>query len=246
MTEPRVALVTGASSGIGRAAAVELAARRLPVACAYGINDAGAKETVALIEEGGGTAAAFATDVADETAVKDLFREIKEWQSAPLVLVANAGVRRDGSAVKYPLEEFQRTLAVNLTGAFLCAREASRGMLLARWGRLVFVSSVAGLRGNPGQVSYSASKSGLHGLVRTLSRELGPRGITANAVAPGYVETAMTAEVPEAIRDRMLEMTSAGRPGRPEEIAAAIAFLASEEGAYINGIVLPVDGGMTA
>lgn len=246
MTEQRVALVTGASGGIGRAAAVELAARRLAVACAYGSNDAGAKETVAIIEDRGGTAAAFGTDVADEAAVKDLFRQVKEWRAAPLVLVANAGVRRDGPAAKYPLEEFQRTLAVNLTGAFLCAREASRGMLLARWGRLVFVSSVAGLRGNPGQVSYSASKSGLLGLVRTLSRELGPRGITANAVAPGYVETAMTAEVPEAIRERMLEMTSAGRPARPEEIAAAIAFLASDEAAYVSGVVLPVDGGMTA
>lgn len=246
MTERRVALVTGASGGIGRAAAVELAARGLAVACAYGSNDAGAKETVAIIEDRGGTAAAFGTDVADEAAVKDLFRQVKEWRAAPLVLVANAGVRRDGPAAKYPLEEFQRTLAVNLTGAFLCAREASRGMLLARWGRLVFVSSVAGLRGNPGQVSYSASKSGLLGLVRTLSRELGPRGITANAVAPGYVETAMTAQVPEAIRERMLEMTSAGRPGRPEEIAAAIAFLASDEAAYVSGVVLPVDGGMTA
>lgn len=246
MTEPRVALVTGASGGIGRAAAVELAGRGLIVASAYGTNDAGAKETVAIIEEAGGTAAAFRTDVADQVAVKELFREVKEWQGAPLVLVANAGVRRDGPAAKYPLEEFQRTLAVNLTGAFLCAREAIRGMLLARWGRLVFVSSVAGLRGNPGQVSYSASKSGLLGVVRTLSRELGPRGITANAVAPGYVETAMTAEVPEAVRERMLEMTSAGRPGRPEEIAVAIAFLASEEASYVNGVVLPVDGGMTA
>jgi 3-oxoacyl-[acyl-carrier protein] reductase len=246
MTEQRVALVTGASSGIGRAAAIELGSRDLAVACGYGTNDAGAKETAAIIEEAGGTAESFGVDVADEASVKDLFRQVKGWKAAPLVLVANAGVRRDGPAAKYPLEEFQRTLAVNLTGAFLCAREASRGMLLARWGRLVFVSSVAGLRGNPGQVSYSASKSGLLGLVRTLSRELGPRGITANAVAPGYVETAMTAEVPEAIRDRMLEMTSAGRPGRPEEIAAAIGFLASEEAAYVNGVVLPVDGGMTA
>lgn len=244
--EPRVALVTGASGGIGRAAAVELAARGLVVACAYWSNDAGAKETVALIEEAGGTAGAFESDVADEVSVKDLFREVKEWQGAPLVLVANAGVRRDGPAAKYPLEEFRRTLGVNLTGAFLCAREAIRGMLLARWGRLVFVSSVAGLRGNPGQVSYSASKAGLHGLVRSLSRELGHRGITANAVAPGYVETALTAEVPEAARRRMVELTSAGRPGRPDEIAAAIGFLASEEASYVNGVVLPVDGGMTA
>lgn len=246
MSEPRVALVTGASGGIGSAAAIELAARGFAVACAYGGNDAGAKETMGAIEDAGGTASIFGADVADEGAVKDLFREIKAWAGPPLVLVANAGVRRDGPAAKYPLAEFERTLRVNLTGAFLCAREAARGMLLARWGRVVFVSSAAGLRGNPGQASYSASKAGLHGLVRSLSRELGPRGITVNAVAPGYVETALTAEVPEAARERMVEMTSVGRPGRADEIASAIGFLASEEASYVNGVVLPVDGGMTA
>ena len=178
--------------------------------------------------------------------VHTAFAEIEGRWGPVQVLVANAGVRRDGPAAKYPLHEFERTPRVNLTGAFLCAREAARGMLLARWGRIVFVSSAAGLRGNPGQASYSASKAGLHGLVRSLSRELGPRGITVNAVAPGYVETALTAEVPEAARERMLEMTSAGRPGRLEEIAAAIGFLASEEASYVNGVILPVDGGMTA
>ena len=246
MTEEHIALVTGAGSGLGRAIALELARRGTPVACAYGSNDAGAKETVALIEESGGVAAPFGADVAVEAQVKELFREVKEWRAAPLILIANAGARRDGLAVKYPLDAWERTLGVNLTGAFLCAREALRGMHRARWGRIVFISSVAGLRGNPGQSSYSASKAGLFGLTRSLAREVGARGITVNAVAPGFVETAIVAEVSEEARARMLELTAAGRPGRPEEIAAAVGFLTSEEAAYVNGAVLPVDGGMTA
>lgn len=245
MTE-RVALVTGAGGGLGRAAALELAGRGMPVACAYGSNDAGAKETVELIEERGGAAQAFGADVADEEEVRRLFAGVREWRSAPLVLVANAGVRRDGPAVKYPLEQWQRTLDVNLTGVFLCVREALRGMQLARWGRLILVSSAAALRGNPGQASYSASKAGLLGLTRSLAREVGARGITVNAVAPGYVETAIVVEVTEAARERMMSLIAAGRPGKPEEIAAVIGFLASEEASYVNGVVLPVDGGMTA
>ncbi|HEX6208306.1 MAG TPA: 3-oxoacyl-ACP reductase family protein [Actinomycetota bacterium] len=242
----RIALVTGAGGGLGRAAALELAGRGMPVACAYGTNDAGAKETAEMIEERGGEAQAFGADVADEQEVRRLFREIKEWRGAPLVLVANAGVRRDGPTETYPLEQWQRTLDVNLTGVFLCVREALRGMQLARWGRVILVSSAAGLRGNPGQASYSASKAGVLGLTRSLSREVGARGITVNAVAPGYVETAIVAEMTEAARERMMGLIATGRPGRPEEIAAAIGFLAGEEASYVNGAVLPVDGGMTA
>ncbi len=242
----RVALVTGASGAIGRAVAERLAARGYPVACVYGTNDAAGKETVRLIEEAGGEAAAFGADVADEANVKELFREVKEWRGAPLIVVANAGVRRDGATVKYPLAEFERTLGVNLTGAFLCAREALRGMQLARWGRIIFVSSAAALRGNPGQAAYTASKSGLHGLTRSLAREVGARGITVNTVAPGFVESDLTLEISEAARQRMIDATAAGRPGRPEEIAAAIDFLASDAASYVNGVVLPVDGGLTA
>lgn len=244
--EPRTALVTGASGGLGRAVARELAARGLAVACGYGANEAGAKETVDGIEEAGGTAAAFGADIGDEQEVKELFRAVKGWRATPLVLVAGAGVRRDGLAAKYPREALDRTLRVNLTGTFLCVREALRGMQLARWGRIVLVSSAAALRGNPGQAAYAASKAALHGLVRSLAREVGGRGITVNAVAPGLVETELTSDLTEEQRERMLELTPPGRPGTPAEVAGVIGFLASEEASYVNGVVLPVDGGLTA
>lgn len=246
MSDGRVALVTGASGAIGRATALELAAAGAAVACAYASNDAGAKETVRLIEEADGVAAAFRADLSEEAQVKELFREVKDWRGTPLVLVANAGVRRDGPSVKYPLTEFERTLAVNLTGAFLCAREALRGMQLARWGRIIFVSSAAGLRGSPGQAAYSASKAALHGMTRSLAREVGARGITVNTIAPGYVESDLTAEVGEQVKRIMIDKTPTGRPGRPEEIAAVVGFLASDRASYVNGTVIPVDGGLTS
>lgn len=246
MSDKRVALVTGASGIIGRAAAVELSAGGAAIACAYGTNDAGAKETVEAVEEAGGVASAFRADVSDEASVKELFREVKEWHAAPLILVANAGVRRDGPSVKYPLAEFERTLGVNLTGAFLCAREALRGMQLARWGRIIFISSAVGLRGNPGQAAYSASKSALHGMTHSLAREVGARGISVNTIAPGFVESELTAKVGDQARQFMISLTPVGRPARPEEIAAAIGFLASDAASYVNGAVIPVDGGLTA
>lgn len=249
MSEPaggRVALVTGASRGIGRAAALALAADGLAVACAYGTDDAGAKETARRIEEAGGSAAAFGADVADEAQVAELFRQVAGWHEPPLVLIVGAGVNRDGLTVKYPLAEFRRVVEVNLQGAFLCARAALPAMLKARWGRIVAVSSVAGLRGNAGQAAYSASKHGVVGLTRTLAREYGSRGITVNAVCPGSIETNMTAGLPAKARERLLAEIPAGRMGTAEEVAAAVRFLASGEASYVNGAVLTVDGGMTA
>jgi 3-oxoacyl-[acyl-carrier protein] reductase len=246
LSDRRVALVTGASGGIGRATAVALAGDGRSVACAYRQDDAGAKETVRLIEEAGGTAAAFQADVTAEADVSRMFDEVREWESRPLVMVASAGVLRDGLTVKYPLEEYERVMAVNATGSFLCARAALPAMLRARWGRIVLVSSAAALRGNPGQAAYSASKAAVIGMTRSMAREYGSRGITVNAVCPGFIETDMTAAVLEKIREQYEKEIPAGRIGSPEEAAAAIRFLASEEATYVNGAVLAVDGGLTA
>jgi 3-oxoacyl-[acyl-carrier protein] reductase len=242
----RVALVTGASRGIGRATSVALAADGLTVACGYASDDAGAKETVRAVEEAGGTAAPFRADVAEEDQVAELFRAVTEWAEAPQVLVACAGVNRDGLAVKYPLAEWERTLAVNLTGTFLCIRRALPAMLKARWGRIVTVSSVTGLRGNAGQSAYAASKSGLLGLTRSIAREYGARGITANAVCPGFIDTEMTTGLADKAREALTREIPAGRTGTPEEAAAVIRFLIREDASYVNGAVMTADGGLTA
>jgi 3-oxoacyl-[acyl-carrier protein] reductase len=242
----RVALVTGASGGIGRAAAVALSGDGLRVACGYASDDGAAKETVAMIEDAGGTAAAFRADVSDEEQVGDMVRDVTEWAEPPLVLVASAGLNRDGLTVKYPAQEWERTLGVNLTGAFLCARACLPGMMKARWGRIIAVSSAAGLRGNAGQAAYTASKHGVIGLVRTLAKEYASRGITANALCPGFIETDMIADLLERARSDVEREVPAGRIGTPEETAAAIRFLAGDDASYINGAVLAVDGGLTA
>jgi 3-oxoacyl-[acyl-carrier protein] reductase len=242
----RVALVTGASGGIGRATALALAEDGLRVACGYHSDDAGAKETVRLVEEAGGTATSVGADVADEVDVKEMFDQITSWSGPPLVLVNNAGVNRDGLTVKYPRADFERILEVNVTGSFLCSRAALSGMMRARWGRIVMVSSVLGLRGNAGQAAYSASKSALLGLARSLAREYGSRGITVNAVCPGYIHTDMTASLPQKARGRLLDEIPAGRLGTLDEVAAAIRFLVNERASYVNGAVLSIDGGMTA
>lgn len=245
MTE-RVALVTGASKGIGRAAAAALAADGRMVACAYGTDDAGAKETVRMIEEAGGRAGAFQADVADADAVTSLIEAVASDLGPPVVVVANAGTNRDGLAVRYPRQDWERILRVNLTGAFACIQATLPHMMKARWGRIVAVSSAAALRGNAGQVAYSASKAGLVGMIRSLAKEYGGRGITANAVCPGFVDTEMTSTVPNRVRSGYVEEIPAGRLGTPRETAAAIRFLASEEASYVNGAVLAVDGGLTA
>jgi 3-oxoacyl-[acyl-carrier protein] reductase len=246
MTDTRVAIVTGSSGGIGRAAAVALAGDGRTVACAYGSDDAGAKETARLVEEAGGRAEAFAADVSDEEQVAELFRRVAGWAGPPSIVVTSAGVVRDGLTVKFPASEFRRMIAVNLEGTFLCIRAALPAMLKARWGRIVAVSSVAGMRGNAGQAAYAASKHGVVGLVRSVAREYGVRGITANAVCPGFIDTAMIAALPDRVRDGLDREIPAGRLGTPREAAAAIRFLASEDASYVNGAVLAVDGGLTA
>lgn len=242
----QVALVTGASKGIGRATAVALAAEGRAVACAYGSDDAGAKETVRLIEEAGGSAAAFAADVGDAEAVASMVASAAEELGPPVILVANAGMNKDGLAVRYDLTDWERMLRVNLTGTFTCIRATLPHMMKARWGRIVTVSSAIALRGNAGQSVYGASKSGLVGLTRSLAKEYAARGITANVLCPGFVETEMTSGLPERARRALDEGIPTGRVGTVEEIAAAIRFLASDEASYVNGAVLAVDGGLTA
>jgi 3-oxoacyl-[acyl-carrier protein] reductase len=246
VTAPRVALVTGASKGIGRATAIALAEDGRTVACAYASDDAGAKETVRMIEDAGGRAAAFQADVAEPEAVTALVAAVAEDLGHPTIVVANAGTNRDGLVVRYARADWERMLAVNLTGAFATIQAVLPHMMRSRWGRIVAVSSAVAVRGNAGQAAYGASKAGLLGMIRSVAKEYANRKITANVVMPGFVDTEMTSGLPQKARSALAESIPAGRTGTPEEIAAVIRFLASDKASYVNGAVLAVDGGLTA
>ena len=239
------ALVTGASRGIGRAVALALAARH-PVAVNYRTRADEAKETLRLLEAGGGEGIAVQADVRDVSAVDAMFAEVEEALGPVGVLVNNAGCRSDALAARLGDDAWREVIDTNLGGTFSCSRRALRPMLRAGWGRIVNVSSVAGIRGNPGQANYSAAKAGVIGLTKSLAREVARKGITVNAVAPGLVETELVATLDDAQRGALLEIIPAGRAGTPEEVAAAVVFLCSPEAAYVNGSILTVDGGMTA
>ncbi len=236
----RVAVVTGASQGIGRACAKALAARGAGVIAAARQTDKLA-ELVSEIEAAGGSAEAVALDVCDIRSVKALARS--QGKSVD-ILVNNAGITADGLAMRMRDTDWDRVLDTNLTGAFRCARALMRPMLRKRWGRIINIASVVGLSGNPGQANYTASKAGLIGLTKTLALELASRNITVNAVAPGFVATAMTDALDETARAKILTQVPLGRMGRLEEIAAAVCFLASEDAGYITGHVLNVGGGL--
>ena len=239
----RIALVTGASQGIGRACALELARAGATVALAAR-NEARLSETAAEIVASGGTAAVFALDVASEDSIKAGAKAVLEKFGKVEILVNNAGITRDGLVLRMKRPDWDDVLSTNLTGAFLLTQALLSQMLRNRWGRIVNITSVVGETGQAGQVNYAASKAGLIGMTRSLAREVGSRGITVNAVAPGYIETPMTAVLDAKQRDAMLAQIPLGRPGTDAEVAQCVAFLASDAAAYITGHVLDVNGGM--
>ena len=241
--EGKTALVTGASQGIGRACAIELAKSGARVVLAAR-NEAKLAEVAAEIAAAGGTAHAVALDVASEDSIKTTAKAVLAQFGAVEILVNNAGVTRDGLMMRMKRADWDDVLNTNLTGAFLLTQAFVSSMLKARWGRIINISSVVARSGQAGQANYAASKAGLIGLTRSLARELASRGITANAVAPGYIETAMTAVLDEKQREAMLSQIPLARPGTDADIAHAVAFLASPEAGYITGHVLDVNGGM--
>ena len=240
----RAALVTGGSRGLGRAIAIKLAASGHRVAVNYARNSDAAEDVVARIEDAGGEAIAIGADVGDEDQVNSMFDEIAERLGPTEVLVNNAGITRDNLLLRMSAGDFDEVIATNLRSAFLCTKVALRGMLRSKWGRVISISSVAGLVGNPGQANYAASKAGLVGFSKSVAKEVGSRGITVNVVAPGYIETDLTEDLGDQVKDMAINSITLGRFGQPNEVADAVDFLASERAAYITGQVMSVDGGL--
>lgn len=239
-----VALVTGGSRGIGRAICLELARQGASVAVNYAGNEQAALETVEACRALGVEAEAFQADVADPAACEELVKAVKDRFGHLDILVNNAGITRDGLLMTTKAEDFDKVLDTNLKGAYFCMKAASKVMMRQRYGRIISMSSVVGLRGNAGQTSYAASKAGILGLTKSAAKELATRGVTVNAVAPGFIDTDMTSVLPENAKNAMLSTIPMGHPGAPEDVAQAVAFFARPESAYITGQVLCVDGGM--
>lgn len=241
----KTALVTGSSRGIGRAIALELANRGARVIVNYRTGAEAAERVCAAIAATGGQARAIAADVSQSADVERLFAEATAAFGAIEILVNNAGIARDNLLLRMSDDDWDAVLDTNLRAAFLCTRAALRGMLRARWGRVVNIASVIALGANPGQANYAAGKAGMVALTRTVAREVGSRGITVNAVLPGYIETDMTSDLSEAARQHLTDRIALERLGRPEDIAQAVAYLCSPAGSYITGLSLVVDGGLS-
>lgn len=243
--EGKTAIVTGGGRGIGRAISVKLASEGANVViCDIVINEA-AEETVKLIEEQGVKAAAFKADVTSPEDAENLFKQAIDTFGKVDILVNNAGVTRDNLLMRMKEEEFDLVISTNLKGTYNMMKAAARPMMKARYGRIVNISSVVGIYGNAGQVNYSASKAGVIGMTKSIAKELGSRGITVNAVAPGFIETDMTKVLPEEVKAEMLKSIALGRAGQPEDVAKVVAFLASDEASYVSGQVIEVSGAMS-
>lgn len=243
--EGKVALVTGGSRGIGRAIALRLAREGCQVVFSYASNQAAADETLAAIAQAGYTARAMGFDVKDPAACKAAIQDIKAHEGAVSILVNNAGVALDNLLARAKDSDLQTSFETNVFGAFYLAREVTMGMMKARWGRIIMLGSVVGEMGNPGQAIYSGTKAALAGMTRSIAKELGSRNITANLVAPGFIETDMTREqMSEAVKKSLLANVPLQRLGQPEDIADVIAFLCSDAASYITGQVLNVNGGL--
>jgi 3-oxoacyl-[acyl-carrier protein] reductase len=239
----RVALVTGASRGIGKA-------------CALTLSEAGARVILAArslenlepvaaeIRAAGRQAFAVELDISSETSIRETFKQISSQVGAVEILVNNAGITKDGLALRMKLEDWDNVVRTNLTGTFLCCQQVLQPMMRARWGRIVNITSVVGETGNAGQANYAASKAGIIGMTKSLAQEMGSRGVTVNAIAPGFIETDMTGALPEDLKEKLLTNIPLRRMGQPADVAASVRFLASEESAYITGHVLDVNGGL--
>jgi len=246
----RIVVVTGGSRGIGRAICIALAAPDTSIYFNYfspsdpDAEAAAAAKTEKLVADAKGFATSKSVNIANENEVVNFFKEIIDKTGRIDVLVNNAGITKDGLLVRMKEQDWDAVLNINLKGAFTCTKIAAKLMMQQRYGRIINMSSVVGVTGNPGQANYSASKAGLIGLTKTAAKELASRGITVNAIAPGFIETDMTASLSEKARDAMLSQVPMGRAGQPEDIAATVSFLASESASYITGQVIHVSGGM--